>query len=193
MHTTPCSVRVCTLISPYRTNLGISLHHKDHLEGQVHPQKIYWVCLMCSCNSIYWLMGQATITKPTWASMCWLTKAFGQEPSLWTSSHRDLKAAPTKDHLACTFSDTPCRSCMSTQDFWQTSAAFCSHDSLPQYSHMSHSLTDSVRPHFIGQMWGLHYTIKWESLSRDVTGKIALRFPCPGAIPMMISTTCYVP
>jgi len=53
----------------------------------VHPQKIYQMFLMCSCShhSIYQLIGQATIMTSTWATLCWLPKAYDEEPSLQTS------------------------------------------------------------------------------------------------------------
>jgi len=45
----------------------------------------------------------------------------------------------------------PCRSCMTTRTLWQTSEAICAHNSLPWYSHVSHSWPDSVRPHHTSQ------------------------------------------
>jgi len=71
------------------------------LDGWVHPQKIYQMCLMCSYSHylIYWLMGQASIMTSTWTPLCWLAKAYDIVPSIQTSSHWDLEASPTKDYL----------------------------------------------------------------------------------------------
>src|SRR5882724_8954365 len=46
------------------------------------------------------------------------------------------------------------RSCMTTRTLWQTPAAICVHNSLPQCSYVSHSWTDSVWSHSISWTYG---------------------------------------
>src|SRR5882724_5236390 len=92
---------------------------------------------MCSYSHylIYQLKGQATVMKSTQVPSCGLSEAYNGEPP-------------------CESSDAPCRSCTTTQTLQQTLAAIHAHNSLPWYSHVSHSCTDSVRSHGTSQTYG---------------------------------------
>jgi len=76
-------------------------HNIMSSDGQDHPLKIYWTCLMCFVQSLLNLLvlGQATVMTSTCIPICGLTEAYNIDPSIQTSSHWDLEAPQTKATL----------------------------------------------------------------------------------------------